>query len=676
MLKRLTLGLVPILVATSAFGLPTKYKIDEIPVLSAEPQHKVSSTRVTALFTRTHFKEFELNNEFSSKIFDRFIESMDYNKNIFIAADVKLFEPLRFKFDEILKQGQLEDIYKIYQLNLQRRFERFSYALKLLDKPMDFDIEDNYQFDRDKSNWSTSTAQLNELWRQRVKSDALNLKLTGKDWSEISTTLAKRYNNALKRIIQTKSEDVFQLLMNSFSRSIDPHTSYLSPRNAERFQVEMSLSLEGIGAVLQVKDDYTVIQRLVSGGPADNSEQLGPEDKIIGVAQGDKEMIDIIGWRLDDVVELIKGPKGSTVRLEIISGKATSTSKSKIVPIVRDTIKLEDRAAKAQLLELQLPQFKDRKVGVITIPSFYVNLTNDVKKLIADLEQQGSEGLIIDLRNNGGGALTEATNLSGLFIESGPIVQVKSGNSQVDVRKDPDQAIHYQGPVTVLVNRYSASASEIFAAALQDYDRAIVVGEQTFGKGTVQQHRSLSRIYDFYEKPIGFVQYTIQKFYRINGGSTQNKGVVPDIAFPTAINPADFGESVADNTLPWDSINKAAYIKRSDYRHNYLNQLAKNHHQRIADNIEFQFLAQDIKRYQQEKDKKTVSLVESIRQEKRQLLDKTTLDRANIRRKNAGLEQVASLDDLPKKAPELDPVLDEASFIMLDYIDLGKTAKS
>jgi len=676
MLKRLTLGLVPILVATSAFGLPTKYKIDEIPVLNAEPQHKVSSTRVTALFTRTHFKEFELNNEFSSKIFDRFIESMDYNKNIFIAADVKLFEPLRFKFDEILKQGQLDDIYKIYQLNLQRRFERFSYALKLLDKPMAFDIEDNYQFERDKSNWSTSTAELNELWRQRVKSDALNLKLTGKDWSEISTTLAKRYNNALKRIIQTKSEDVFQLLMNSFSRSIDPHTSYLSPRNAERFQVEMSLSLEGIGAVLQVKDDYTVIQRLVSGGPADNSEQLGPEDKIIGVAQGNKEMIDIIGWRLDDVVELIKGPKGSTVRLEIISGKATSTSKSKIVPIVRDTIKLEDRAAKAQLLESQLPQFKDRKVGVITIPSFYVNLTNDVKKLIADLEQQGSEGLIIDLRNNGGGALTEATNLSGLFIESGPIVQVKSGNAQVDVRKDPDQAIHYQGPVTVLVNRYSASASEIFAAALQDYDRAIVVGEQTFGKGTVQQHRSLSRIYDFYEKPIGFVQYTIQKFYRINGGSTQNKGVVPDIAFPTAIDPADFGESVADNTLPWDSINKAVYIKRSDYRHNYLNQLAKNHQQRIADNIEFQFLAQDIKRYQREKDKNTVSLVESIREEKRELLDKTSLERANIRRKNAGLEQVASLEDLPKKTPELDPVLDEASFIMLDYIDLGKTAKS
>jgi len=676
MLKRLTLGLVPILVATNAFGLPAKYKIEEIPVLSAEPQHKVSSTRVTALFTRTHFKEFELNNKFSSKIFDRYLESMDYNKNIFLASDIASFEPLRFKFDEILKQGRLEDIYQLYQLNLKRRFERFSYALQLLDKPMVFDIEDNYEFDRDNSDWVKSKTQLNELWRQRVKSDALNLKLTGKDWPEIASTLGKRYNNALKRITQTHSEDVFQLLMNSFSRSIDPHTSYLSPRNAERFQVEMSLSLEGIGAVLQVKDDYTVIQRLVSGGPADNSEQLGPDDKIVGVAQGNKEMVDIIGWRLDDVVELIKGPKGSTVRLEIVSGKATGSSKSKIVPIVRDTIKLEDRAAKAEMLESDLPQFKDRKIGVIKIPSFYVNLTNDVKKLIADLDQQGSEGLIIDLRNNGGGALTEATNLSGLFIESGPIVQVKSGNSQVDVRKDPDKAIYYRGPVTVLVNRYSASASEIFAAALQDYDRAIVVGEQTFGKGTVQQHRSLSRIYDFYEKPIGFVQYTIQKFYRINGGSTQNKGVVPDIKFPTAVDPADFGESVADNTLPWDSINKAAYNKRSDYRHNYLSQLANNHQQRIAMNLEFQFLAQDIERYQLEKDQTSVSLVQTIREEKRQQLDKTTLERANLRRIKSGLEQVASLDDLPKKRPEIDPVLDEASYITLDFIDLGKTAKN
>ena len=418
MLKRLTLGLVPILLVSNALALPAKYKLDQIPALSPEPQHKVSSTRVTALFTRTHFKSFELNDEFSSKIFDRYIDSLDYNKTIFSASDIESFTQYRFAFDNMLKQGKLDGAYHIYQVQLERRYQRFVYALSLLDTAMNFEVEDSYQYDREDATWATTPTQIDELWRQRVKYDALNLKLTGKEWPEISKTLAKRYNNALKRITQSKSEDVFQVIMNSFARSIDPHTSYLSPRNAERFQVEMSLSLEGIGAVLQVQDDYTVIQRLVSGGPADSSEQLAPEDKIIGVAQGDKEIVDIIGWRLDDVVELIKGPKGSTVRLEVISGDAGSASKPTIVSIVRDTIKLEDRAAKGEMIESSLPQFKGRKLGVITIPSFYVNLTNDVKKLITELEAQGSEGLIIDLRNNGGGALTEATSLSGLFIEA------------------------------------------------------------------------------------------------------------------------------------------------------------------------------------------------------------------------------------------------------------------
>lgn len=676
MLKRLTLGLVPLLMATSAIAMPAKYTIDQIPVLSPEPQHKVSSTRVTALFTRSHFKSFELNDQFSSKIFDRFLDSLDHNKSIFTAADIESFQQYRFKFDEILKQGKLNDIYHIYQLHLRRRHQRFVFALSLLDSKMNFDVEDSYQYDRDEANWPSSESELDELWRQRVKYDALNLRLTGKKWPEITKMLAKRYNNALKRMTQSHSEDVFQVFMNSFARAIDPHTSYLSPRNAERFQVEMSLSLEGIGAVLQVEDDYTVIQRLVTGGPAANSEQLAPEDKIIGVAQGDNDMVDIIGWRLDDVVDLIKGPKGSIVRLEVISGKAGSAGKPSIVSIVRDTIKLEDRAAKSELFESDLPQFKGRKIGVITIPSFYVNLTNDVKKLITELEQQGSEGIVIDLRNNGGGALTEATNLSGLFIEAGPIVQIKSNNDRVDVRQDPDSDIFYQGPVTVLVNRYSASASEIFAAALQDYGRAIIVGEQTFGKGTVQQHRPLGRIYDFYDKPIGFVQYTIQKFYRINGGSTQNKGVVPDISFPSAIDPAEFGESVADNTLPWDSVNRAKYNKRSDYRPTDLSQLEQNHQARISQNQEFKFLFEDITKYKAEIDKVSISLVESVRQAKRELSDQTSLKRANLRRKSLGLAVVEKLDDLPKKAPDLDPVLDEASFITFDFIDLGKLVKN
>ncbi|NRA71043.1 MAG: carboxy terminal-processing peptidase [Gammaproteobacteria bacterium] len=676
MLKRLTLGMVPILIASNALAIDVKYKFDQIPALSPEAQHKVSSTRVTALFTRTHFKSFDLNDPFSSKIFDRYIESLDYRKNIFTAADIESFEKYRFSFDEMLKQGKLLDVYQIYQQHLEKRHQRFSFALKLLDSPMKFEVEDSYQFDREDAQWPASVAELDELWRQRVKYDALNLKMTGKEWPEISKMLGKRYNNALKRITQSKSEDVFQLLMNSFSRSIDPHTSYLSPRNAERFQVEMSLSLEGIGAVLQVQDDYTVIQSLVSGGPADKSEELVKEDKIIGVAQGDKEIVDIIGWRLDDVVELIKGPKGSTVRLQIISGKAGAASKPSIVSIVRDTIKLEDRAAKSEVLESSLPQFKGRKIGVITIPSFYVNLTKDVKALITELEKKNVEGIVVDLRNNGGGALTEATSLSGLFIESGPVVQIKNSNEYVDVRNDPDADIFYRGPLTVLVNRYSASASEIFAAALQDYGRAIVVGEQTFGKGTVQQHRGLGRIYDFYEKPIGFVQYTIQKFYRINGGSTQNKGVVPDIAFPSPIDPAEFGESVADNTLDWDSVKKASYQVFPTKGENYVQDLTKSHELRINSNQEFGFMFEDIKKYKAEKDQVSISLVEKVRVADRDKDDKKSLLRANKRRVLQGLAEVAKLDDLPKKILDIDPVLDEASYITLDIVDQEKLVKN
>ncbi|WP_370694261.1 carboxy terminal-processing peptidase [Psychrobium sp. 1_MG-2023] len=675
-MNRITLGILPFCLSASAFALDAKLTVDKIPQLHPEPQHKVSTTRMTGLFTRTHFKSIDLNDQFSSKIAKRYFESLDFNKSLFTKGDIESFAQYDKQYDDMLKTGQVAPVYEIFQLQLQRSFERFTYALSLLDKPMDFTIDDEYQYDREDAQWVLTKAELQELWRQRVKYDALNLKLAGKEWPEISKVLAKRYNNALKRITQTQSEDVYQVFMNSFARAIDPHTSYLSPRNAERFQVEMSLSLEGIGAMLQSRDDYTTITNLVAGGPADKSEQLSPDDKIIGVGQGNGEIVDVIGWRLDDVVDLIKGPKGSTVKLEIISGTAGGASKPQVVSIVRDKIKLEDRQAKSEVFESQLPEFKGRKLGVISIPSFYVNLTQDVKKLITELKEQQVEGIVVDLRNNGGGALTEAAALSGLFIDEGPIVQIKSGNSRVDVKYDPDTTTFYDGPVSVLVNRYSASASEIFAAALQDYGRAIVLGEQTFGKGTVQQHRSLSKIFDFYEKPIGFIQYTIQKFYRINGGSTQNKGVIPDISFPTPIVADEFGEVVADNTLPWDSVAKAKYQPLSDISKQMFEPLKQKHLQRIAAEQEFQFMATDIEKYHAEKDKKSISLVESVRIAERDKKEQTALLRANLRRKAQGLEQVKSLDDLPKKGLDLDPYLDEASYVTFNYIDQDRLVKN
>lgn len=676
MLNRLTLAIMPLFFTAGVLASEQHYTKSQIPELHPEPQHKVSTTRMSGLFTRTHFKAIDLENSFSQKIAERYLESLDYAKMIFTQSDIKEFSQYMELFDDMLKTGNLSAAYTIYQRQLDRRFERYEYAISLLDQPMDFTVEDNYQYDREDASWAASTAEINELWRQRVKYDALNLKLAGKEWSEIKTVLTKRYTNALKRITQSKSEDAYQVFMNAFARSIDPHTSYLSPRNAERFQVEMSLSLEGIGAMLQLKDDYTTIMSLVPGGPADKSEQLGPEDQIVGVGQDDKKIVDVIGWRLDDVVDLIKGPKGSTVKLEIISSTAGSDSKSRVVSIVRDKIKLEDRQAKAEVFESEEIGYQGRKLGVITIPSFYVNLTKDVKKLINDMTQQNVEGIVVDLRNNGGGSLPEAMALSGLFIDQGPVVQVKSGNKRVDVKYDPENTKFYDGAVSVLVNRYSASASEIFAAALQDYGRAIVLGENTFGKGTVQQHRSLSKIYDFYDKPIGFIQYTIQKFYRINGGSTQNKGVAPDIVFPTPIEANDFGEIVADNTLPWDSVTRAPYQPTGEVSPTSFASLKAKHLARIAKEQEFSFMAEDIAKYKEEKDKKTISLVESKRKAEREEKDKIALIRANLRRKDMKLEPVATLDDLPKKRPEIDPYLDEAAFVTFDFIEHGKLAKN
>ncbi|MGB0833147.1 MAG: carboxy terminal-processing peptidase [Psychrobium sp.] len=675
MLNRITLGIIPLMLAGQALAIDSKYKMDEIPKLAPEPQHKVSTTRLTGLFTRTHFKPFDLNDEFSQKIAKRYIDNLDFNKSLFTQADIDSMKGIDKSLDDMLNAGDVSAIYNMYELGMKRRFERYQYALSLLDKPMDFTVDDQYVYDREDANWAKDNKELDELWRQRVKYDALNLKLAGKTWPEIQEVLAKRYNNALKRITQTNSEDVYQVFMNSFSRAIDPHTSYLSPRNAERFQVEMSLSLEGIGAMLRSEDDYTIITELVPGGPADKSEQLAPDDKIIGVGQGEEKIVDVVGWRLDDVVDLIKGPKGSTVKLEVMSGKVGGLNSSRVVAIERDKIKLEDRQAKLEIIESKLPEYKNRRLGVIDIPSFYVNLTRDVKKLIVEAKEKGVEGLVIDLRNNGGGSLPEAMALSGLFIDQGPIVQVKNGENRVDVKYDPDNTTFYNGKVSVLVNRYSASASEIFAAALQDYGRALVLGEQTFGKGTVQQHRGLSRIYDYYKKPIGYITYTIQKFYRINGGSTQNEGVTPDILFPTPIVADEFGEIVADNTLPWDSIPKARYKVVGEVSPSSFKPLSDKHLKRIANEQEFVFMNEDIARYKADKDKMSVSLNEKVRKKERAESEERSLTRANLRRKAQGLEPVKSLDDLPKKSPALDPYLDEAANVTFDFIDLGKIAK-
>ncbi|MFQ3209420.1 MAG: carboxyl-terminal processing protease, partial [Colwellia sp.] len=652
----LSLGL-----SVNAIAFEKPHTPEELPVLMPETQHATASKRITARFTRAHYKKITIDDALSGEVFDRFIKQLDYARTVFLATDINDFQKHRLEFDAVLTRGRLDVAYDIFNLNLQRRLERYQYAVSLLktkgDKnPFDFTKEEVYSFDREQAPWPVSKVELDKLWRLKVKSDVLNLTLTKKQWPKIKEVLTKRYSYAIKRLKQSESEDAFQLVMNSFARVVEPHTSYLSPRNAERFQVDMNLSLEGIGAELRSIEDYTVIQRIITGGPADKSKQLKSKDRIVGVAQGEKDFEDVIGWRLDDVVELIKGSKGTTVRLQVLSGDSDDEANVKVVSIVRDIIKLEDRAAKSEVYLSNPGDADSKKLGVITIPSFYNNLSKDVKKEIAKLKEQEVKGIIVDLRGNGGGSLSEATLLTGLFIDKGPVVQIRDGANRIQVNSDRDGVSFFDGPLTVMVDRYSASASEIFSAAIQDYGRGVIIGEHTFGKGTVQQHRGLGRVYDLYDKPLGSIQYTIAKFYRINGGSTQHRGVLPDISFPTAVNPEEWGESKEENALPWDRIEQAKFTPLNELNKDIV-YLSSLYQQRIKDNPEFNYLLEDISIYQAEKDDKTISLNLVKRKTEREERKTKRLVRVNEQLALLDKEKVTDLDDITDQLDDLDPFL-------------------
>ncbi|MGQ8363646.1 carboxy terminal-processing peptidase [Glaciecola sp. 1036] len=660
-------------VSSVAIAMEPEVTEDELvlPVLEQEKQHSIAAKRITSTFTRAHYKKIDIDDALSEKIFERYVDSLDNNKHFFLASDIDSFKEFRTKFDEAVRIGDLSIAYSMYMLNLERRKERFEYALSLLDKGFDFEKSgDKFFYNREDADWPTTKDEIDEVWRQRVKYDALSLKLADKTPEEIKDILDKRYTRAIRRLTQTNSEDVFQTVMNSYARSIEAHTSYLSPRNTERFQMDMNLSLEGIGAVLRNEEDFTTVVSVVAGGPADKNGQLKPEDRILGVAQEDEETyVDVVGWRLDEVVELIKGPKGSLVRLQVQKGGNDSKNVIEIA-ITRDKVKLEDKAAKADVLDTD----SGKKIGVIEIPSFYHNLHTDVIKLLDELKEQNVQGVIVDLRGNGGGSLPEAIALSGLFIEKGPVVQIRHESGQIEINHDRDGLVSYDGPLTVLVDRYSASASEIFAAAMQDFNRAIIIGEQTFGKGTVQQHRPLARIYDFFENKLGAVQYTMAKFYRISGGSTQHKGVKPDILYPSPIEPEEWGESKEENALPWDSIDKAKYSQLTNSS-SMIDVLTAKHNARTLKNPEFQYIFEDIKEYKENKDKNFISLVASERIAEDKEHDAKRLERINQRLERLGLTKVESLDDdLPEQLDEIDPFLTEAVNITLDMVESGSYA--
>ncbi|HDL3891584.1 TPA: carboxy terminal-processing peptidase, partial [Mannheimia haemolytica] len=625
----------------NAFAVQPDIKESAIVMPKPNEQHSLSTKRVTARLTQSHYHKFQLNDEFAGKVFNRYVDWLDPSHNTFLQADI---DEMRSKYattlDDDLYAGKLDAAFAMYELMSKRRYERYSYALSLLDKEPDLKGNDEIEIDREKAAFPKSVEEANTLWEQRVKNDIINLYLKDKKWLEIKKTLTKRYNFAIKRLTQVKADDILQTYLNSFSREIDPHTSYLSPRAAKAFQESMNLSLEGIGATLTQEDDVTSIRALVPGAPAAKSKKLVVGDKIVGVGQGERgEIEDVIGWRLDNVVDKIKGKKGTKVRLEIEPEKG---GKTKIITLVRDKVRIEDSAAK-----LTVEKVDGKNVGVIKIPTFYIGLTSDVRKLLTQIEKKNVEGLIIDLRENGGGSLTEVIELTGLFIKDGPVVQVQDAFNRIKVHEDPESKSVYDGKVMVMINRHSASASEIFAAAMQDYNRAIIVGQQTFGKGTVQQSRSLNFVYDLDQEPLGFIQYTIQKFYRINGGSTQLKGVEADIKFPEIINAAKTGESFEDNALPWDKIPAANYKEAGNAR-NAVAALTAKHQERIAKNPEFIVLNENIAIRKERDERKFLSLNLEERLKENKADESKRLKDINARFAREGKKALKDIDDLPK----------------------------
>jgi carboxyl-terminal processing protease len=588
-------------------------------------QKKVENI-VTEILSSYHFRKVPLNDSLSSKILDNYIKELDFNKMNFTSKDIEGFEKFRFELDDQLKNGDLTAAYQIYNIYRKRAKERFTFVTSLLDKPMDFKTDELYSPDREKASWAKASTDLDDIWRKAVKSTLLDWKISGKTDSLAVKDLKERYKRSEKYFDKTKSEDVFQQFMNSFTESVDPHTTYFIPKTASTFNQEMSQSFEGIGATLRNEGDYVQIVDLIVGGPAFRSKLLQAKDRIVAVAQGDdKPYQDIIGWFTDDAVKLIKGPKSTVVRLKILSVDAPMGSVPKEVRLVREKIKLEEGTAKKEILNFNRDG-KDYKYGLITIPLFYRDFdgarngeqgfkstTADVKRYLNELKTEKVDGVIVDLRNNGGGSLTEAVSLTGLFIPQGPVVQRKQSDGEISAEYDRDPSVTYDGPVSVLVNRFSASASEIFAGAIQDYKRGLIVGEQTYGKGTVQSLIDLERFLKGEPEGVGQLKITMEKFYRITGSSTQHKGVTPDIELPSSFSASEFGESSQPSALPWDMIASTKYTLSNNITEKEINFLRGKYQARLKTEGDLKKLLTEIENYKKAKEKKTISLQEDKR---------------------------------------------------------------
>jgi len=648
---KLKLLWIALVLAVTAQGASLNAETAFPPALKPVREEAQTAHLAAELLSRYHYKKVPLDTDLSAKIFDQYLKSLDSEKLFFVQADIDQFSSDRLKLGDAFLKEDLTVPFAMFNLYERRAAERFAYARALLKKEFDFRQNESYQYTREKEDWPKTEADMLELWRKRVKNDWLRLKLAGKEDKNIVAILDKRYENFLKRLGRIKSSDAFQIYMNAYTMAIEPHTNYMGPRAAEDFDISMRLSLVGIGAELAELDEYTTIRKLIPGGPAILSGQLQVGDRIVGVAQGkNSSMTDVLGWRLDDTVTLIRGAADSVVVLDVLPADAGTDGKHKLVSLIRKKINLEEQAAKASVHTIMDGNVAHR-VGVISLPSFYEDFAarqkgtqnyksaaHDVVRLIDDLKKQKADSILIDLRNNGGGSLTEAVELTGLFVGKGPVVQQRNASGDISVEKDAKAAIAWDGPLGVLINRSSASASEIFAAAIQDYGRGFIIGEPSFGKGTVQSMVDLDRIAKNNKPQYGELKVTIAQFFRINGGTTQLRGVTPDIAFPVVSDMEHYGESSFDNALPWTQIKAADYSPVRNLK-GLLPTLLARHEERIKKDKDFQYLQEDISESQLLRKNNAISLNETVRRKERDALEarlKSRESQTEVGKSNSG----------------------------------------
>jgi len=706
MLKKLYLVLVLGAVLACKASPSKPIKVEGSNDLQPDARQSIVAKEVADLITKYNYKKVPLNDSLSAVIYDRYIKKIDEDHNYLLASDVADFSKYKTVLDDDLKSGNLNDVFYMYNVYQKRFLDRINFSIAQIDDNFDYTKKENFIYDREDLPWITSQAESDDIWRKRVKYDLLSLKLANPDMAKNKEILRKRYESLLSQSNKLSNQEVFQTFMDAFTEAVDPHTNYFNPFNAAQFNMEMSRSLEGIGATLESVNEYVTIKTVVPGGPADKSHQINNDDRIVAVAQGkDGEFQNIVGWRIDNAIALIRGSKGTTVRLQILPSGAATGSKPKVVEMVREKIVLQDQLANKEIKTYN-NNGKIVKIGIINIPAFYVDnnayqsgdpnyhsTTRDVKKILDSLKDENVDGVVIDLREDGGGSLSEAISLTGLFIKTGPVVQVRDTRDQIEVDSDDDPAIAYSGPLAILTDRFSASASEIFSGAIQDYGRGLIIGTQTYGKGSVQSEIDLDKMISptladmvarvtgknttvstGSESTFGQLNLTIAKFYRITGNSTQHKGVTPDIVFPSVIPLDKYGEDTEPSAMPFDVIAKSDYTKFGDFTA-VIPQLRKLHDQRMSTSDSYKYLMQDIADFKAHDNDKSVTLNEAELKKQRDDDEQKSFDRDNLRRIALGLKPLKKGEPKPKNE-DLDFLKIEAGQVLTDYININNKVTS